>query len=199
MTFTPNIPQANDIISQSQLLLLNNFGQLNVKYGTSGDHFAFDNNNADETNRHAKVTLPQLPTPSGTSPGNSVPTPPLSSGVFYVKAALSQSIPYYRKDNTTVDFPALPIRAMGRFLYNGGAVGTSFNLSKTSGDNTNTQTFSFTENMPDANYLILITTGRNTGSTIAPQYIPSSITNVQFDVNVSSLVTEFSIIILHYA
>ncbi len=41
MTYYPNIPQATDVPSQSQPLILSNFQQLNIQYGTSGDHVPF--------------------------------------------------------------------------------------------------------------------------------------------------------------
>lgn len=40
MTFNPNIPQATDLISQSQGQLLTNFSQANIAFGV--DHTAFD-------------------------------------------------------------------------------------------------------------------------------------------------------------
>lgn len=55
MTFNPSIPQAQDIMSDSQGDLLINFQQINVVYGTSGDHVAFDA--ASNKGKHNKVTL----------------------------------------------------------------------------------------------------------------------------------------------
>ena len=55
MTFNPSIPQAQDIMSDSQGDLLINFQQINIVYGTAGDHVAFDA--ASNKGKHNKVTL----------------------------------------------------------------------------------------------------------------------------------------------
>lgn len=53
MTFNPNIPQPKDIMSDSQGDLLTNNTQLNVYFGTSGDHVAL--NATSSLGRHTKV------------------------------------------------------------------------------------------------------------------------------------------------
>ena len=73
MTFNANIPQPSDLISVSQGQILINNQQLNSVYGTAGDHYAWDNADPGEQNRHAKVTLPGLP--SANPPGNALPAP----------------------------------------------------------------------------------------------------------------------------
>lgn len=172
---------------------------MNSVYGTSGDHFAFDNATAAEQNRHAKVTMPQLP--SANAPGNPVPTPVAAEGVMYVKSAVSQSIPYYRKDSSAVDFPMLPIRAMGRFNYTtGAAIGTAFNLSVTAGGGTTTQTLSFTEAMPDTNYLVVGQIMRAAAAATNIGVRSDTISVGSFQVYFAgSVPAEYSIMVLHYA
>jgi len=55
MTFNPGIPQAKDIMADSQGDLLINFDQMNVVYGTAGDHVALDA--ASNKGKHNKVTF----------------------------------------------------------------------------------------------------------------------------------------------
>jgi len=201
MSYEPSIPNAADIIATSQGQLKINFQQLNSVYGTSGDHFAFDNATSAEQNRHAKVTMPQLP--SANAPGNPVPTPVAAEGVMYVKSAVSQSIPYYRKDSSAVDFPVLPIRAMGRFNSTTGAdIGTPFNLTVSAGAGTATQTLSFTESMPDTNYLILVSIGATTAnSNNVITYRSNTIMTGSFQLlfDPPALGAEYSVAVLHYA
>ncbi len=112
MTFNPEIPQPGDLISISQGQLLINNQQLNLVYGDAApagdpnsDHYAFDDGTAN-ARKHRKLRLPVLATS---------PTPDANDGVYYTKTVGAQSIPYYRKDAGTLDFPALPVRAMGQF------------------------------------------------------------------------------------
>lgn len=55
MTFDPNIPQPEDDMSLSQGDLLTNFSDLNIVYGSSGDHVAL--NAATDRGKHKKVTF----------------------------------------------------------------------------------------------------------------------------------------------
>ena len=57
MTYNPNIPQANDIISGSQLDLLTNFGQIDdgVSTGIANDHVSLTDGTATNRGRHANI------------------------------------------------------------------------------------------------------------------------------------------------
>lgn len=57
MTFNPNIPQANDIISSSQPQILTNFSQLNTLFGI--DHVEYNNATAANRGKHTKITYVQ--------------------------------------------------------------------------------------------------------------------------------------------
>lgn len=54
MTYNPNIPQATDIISQSQPLILTNFSQLNTVFMV--DHVEYDNATAGDRGKHTSST-----------------------------------------------------------------------------------------------------------------------------------------------
>ena len=55
MTFSPTIPQATDLISNSQADLLTNFGQLNTQYGA--DHDGFNTGSGNGSGMHDQVTF----------------------------------------------------------------------------------------------------------------------------------------------
>lgn len=198
-SYTPNIPQPSDDPSDSQDVILQNFQTLNNLYGTTGDHYPWTNQTAALGSRHAKVTLPIVPNSTGTPPGDVVPTPAADEGVIFTQSAISQSIPYYRKDLGTLNFPLLPVRAMGRFNFTtGAAVGTAFNLAVTAGAGSLIQTLSFTENMPDANYLVFVSCIQ-TGNNISGTPINGTLAVGSFNVTLTSQTVEYSVMVLHYA
>ncbi len=114
-SYTPNIPQAADNPSNSQSQLLGNFQTLESLYGTSGDHYAWDNTNPAETAKHAKVTMPGLPT--ATAPGNLLPTPASGNLAIFAQNRNGQTTPFLTRDGLVPTafvgniWPLLPIKA----------------------------------------------------------------------------------------
>ena len=130
MTFNDQIPQPADIIATSQGQLLINDQQLNLVYGTSGDHFAWNNTTSNEQNKHAKVSLPGLPTTN--PPGNVLPTPGVSEGaLFAITDGTDSTRPFWRRDNNngTSEYSLLSIRAFGSFAGVTAATINAMNLS----------------------------------------------------------------------
>lgn len=129
MTYNSAIPQAGDLISTSQSQLLTNYGQINIKYGTSGDHYDFTNANAGEQNRHAKITLPGLPT--ATAPGNVLPTPGAGEGALYGLTTANVTRPFWRRDALAgaPEFSLMPVRAFASFDQTGAILGNAMNIS----------------------------------------------------------------------
>lgn len=111
-SYTPNIPQPGDDPSDSQDQILQNFQTLNTGYGTTGDHYPWTNTTPVEGRKHAKVTLPGLPTAN--PPGDIIPTPGLNEGVQFGLTTASITRPFWRRDNTTLNFPMVPIWAFGQ-------------------------------------------------------------------------------------
>jgi len=109
-TFDKDIPQAGDDPSVSQGQLLQNFTTLDSVYGTSGDHYAWSNTNSAETARHAKVTMPGLPTDN--APGAIVPTPNADDGVMFALKT-DKTRPFWRSNSNTTNFPMTPLWAFG--------------------------------------------------------------------------------------
>jgi hypothetical protein len=154
MTYTPSTPEASDIIAQSQAVLKTNFEQLNLVYGTSGDHFPFDDTDSNEQFKHAKVTLPRLP--QANPPGNVLPTPGAGEMALFCDVSGGFSQPYYRRDTATVNIPIAPIQAFGEAT--GAAVpvltSNSYNISSVTLA-ASVYTFNFTEALADTNYAVM--------------------------------------------
>lgn len=65
--YNPAIPQATDLISNSQPQILGNFGELNTQFGV--DHVAFNTGSANGDGTHKQITFdnaPSAPNPTGT-------------------------------------------------------------------------------------------------------------------------------------
>lgn len=159
MSYDPNIPQASDVIATSQGQLLTNFGQLNSVYGTSGDHYAYDNATPGEQNLHAKVTLPRLPTAN--PPGNVLPTPAAGITAIFSQAAGGQSNLYYRRDGLTTNYPLSPIKSYVNFTTTGAngaqTINQSFNIASVSQSGGGTAiTITLTNPMQSGTYGVLI-------------------------------------------
>jgi len=127
MTYTANIPQATDDPSQSQGLILQNFMQLNSQYGTAGDHVAFTA--VDNNGKHNKATFLDQ---SGAVSPSSPPVPPGASQVVefgYTKTGVT--MPYYLRDNVTIQFPISPIKAYAQSTISGNTITANdyFNFS----------------------------------------------------------------------
>lgn len=110
MTYNPNIPQATDNPSNSQSQILANFQQLNMQYGTAGDHVPFtaSTNNG----KHNSVTwldqTAQLPI-----------VPVANELIAYGITKSGVTMPYYVRDSissATTQFPLAPIKAYASFL-----------------------------------------------------------------------------------
>lgn len=73
MAYDNNIPQSNDLISQSQSQILQNFVQLDTQYGSSGDHVEFTALTNNGTHKKVTVTSVQAD-PAQTFPASMVYT-----------------------------------------------------------------------------------------------------------------------------
>lgn len=198
MTYDPEIPQTGNLISDSQSDILTNFQQLNLVFGDinpgddpNSDHYAYDDASAN-ARKHRKVRLVRQ------AAGAGVPTPAATDGVMYVTAAAAQTIPFYRKDAGVLDFPLLPVRAMIRFTRANPpvVVGTAFNATVASiGGSAFQFLITFTENMPDANYIITEgVVGTSANMLRIQNLLVNSFEIIQVDPNV----TELMLVVMHY-
>jgi hypothetical protein len=195
MVYIADVPNAGDVISQSQSILLENFRELNLVYGDTApvadpnsDHYAYSDTSGN-ARKHRKVRLVRQ------AAGAGIPTPAATDGVMYSRVSATQTIPFYRKDAGTVDFPLLPVRGMIRYNAGTGAVvGTAFNLTVTAGAGTAVQILDFTEVMPDANYIVLAMTSTGSGSSVV-----NIIDATQFQITASNAAGERHVVVFHYA
>ncbi len=142
--FTQNIPQPGDNPSFSQDQLLQNNLTLNAVYGTNGDHYAWTNVNASEQAKHAKVTMPGLPT--ATAPGNALPTPAAGNDAIFSLTRNGQTTPFLTRDGLVAVAPAppaplvniwplMPLKAYASITLIGGVgvatVNDSYNINTT--------------------------------------------------------------------
>jgi len=153
MTYNPNIPAANDILSNSQSQILTNFGQLNTVFGI--DHVPFYPSVAN-SGKHAKVTLPE---------GGDAATL-VNEIALYCKDLSSVSTLYLRKENngTVIQISGVdPIAsAQGRTFLPGGLIlawGSSASVS-------NGGTVSFASAFPNNCFGVQVTI--NIASTVSP-------------------------------
>ena len=98
MTYNPNIPQSNDLISQSQGQFLTNFSQLNTIFDV--DHVTYDNATVANRGLHRKVTFPAVITdPNQTAPISSL----------YIKTVSGSSQLFFQNGNGAAN--VIPITA----------------------------------------------------------------------------------------
>jgi len=197
--FSPNIPQPGDNPSVSQDQILQNFQTLNAIYGTSGDHYPWTDTNSIEVAKHAKVTLPGLPTSS--APGNILPITVIGNCAIFAQSAdpnLGPTYPYIVRDGLvptaplTNIWPLLPIKAYGSLTataINAVSINDQFNVSSVTasgGSPNQTFTVNLVNAMKSTNYGVILT---NTRITSAESY--SIISNNQFRINTNGIPSSF--------
>ena len=155
MTFNPEIPQAFQIIAQSQPQLLTNYQQLNLVYGDdqppgdpNSDHFPFDDA-TQNARKHRKIRLPDT---------SSEPyTPVANEGVAYARTdSDNETFPFWRRDTLTTDYPMIPVKAFGESSVANPAVLTpnSFNIASVTRVQAGVYRFDFSIAFPDTNYVV---------------------------------------------
>jgi len=167
-SYTPNIPQPTDDPSDSQDQILQNFQSLQNIYGTSGDHYPWTNTTPIEGFKHAKVTLPGLPTTN--VPGNLIPAPAAGNCAIFGITRNSQTTPFVARDGlpspTPPDFvnlwPILPIKAFVTFTVVANAappqvqtINQTFNITSITRNPATTYDFVITNAMRTITYGIL--------------------------------------------
>jgi hypothetical protein len=200
-SYTPNIPQPGDDPSDSQDQILQNFQTLNSLYGTSGDHYPWTNTTPTEGAKHARVTLPGLPTTN--VPGNLVPTPGNGNCALFAVTRNSQTTPFIARDGlaspTPPDYvnlwPLLPIKGFARVsstAYNNATLVQSFNIATvTAAGASPNQTFTFTltNQMRTTDYGILALSSTVASFNFTLSY--TIVSNQQFTVRVNGNAVAF--------
>jgi len=183
MTYTPNIPQANDDPSASQPLILSNFQQINSQFGTDlttgtgGDHILLTASSGN--GKHNRVTFLDQ---SGAVAG--VTAAGVNQNVFYGNTQSGITMPYYKRDALPTVWPVSPIKAYARVTATGvpeaQTLSNSFNITSVNLAVT-TYTFTITNAMlNDTNYSVFVFPNR--GSVIASLTV-ATVNSTTFTVN----------------
>jgi len=149
MTYDPNIPQATDIISQSQGQLLTNFGQANTAFGI--DHTAFSV--VANQGFHKKVTFQAVI-------ANPNQIGPIAS--LYTKTGTSKSELFYQNDSNAGAVSQITggagIGAAGWVCFNGntGAINSSLNIASVTRNSAGNYTIAFTRNFSATSYVACV-------------------------------------------
>lgn len=106
MTYNPNIPNANDLLSDSQGDIKLNFQQANVVF--DANHYTF--NAAANKGKHKFISLPVLANYAAI-----VPAPVSGEGTIYTKTAGSARNIFYTPGASTNEFQITNCRATGDF------------------------------------------------------------------------------------
>lgn len=94
MAYVSNIPQPNDLLSESQGDILGNFQSANTTYGIN--HYPFDNATVGQIGKHKFVEMPvSAVIPAGLIAGD---------GTVYAKTANAATQLFYSPDNSTNEY-----------------------------------------------------------------------------------------------
>lgn len=157
MTYNPNIPQASDIISQSQAQLLTNFQQADLIFDV--DHVTFDNATVADRGKHRKADFIRL----GADPGSAA-----TQLVVYEKLSGTSSELFFQRDNvatvTQLTGGGITAAAWVHFENGNPPINVrSFNVTSVVFNSTGNYTVNFTRNFTDTFYVAIIN-GYQTGT-----------------------------------
>lgn len=158
MAYDPNIPQASDFISNSQLAILTNFQDLNTIFGE--DHVTW--NAASRNGRHEAVRLQEQAAD---------PTTQSAEGSVYTKLTSGNDELYYRyqSNGTVMQLTSGGGLAQGLVMFAAGITSSlgvgpatftsSFNFNAAITLGLNSATFTFASAAPSTNYVVLCLPG----------------------------------------
>jgi hypothetical protein len=188
MSYNPNIPQASDLISQSQPQLLTNFSQLDTAFAV--DHTAFSV--ASQQGQHKQVTLqaplgsdPNQTTPIATIYSKASPTT-TTSDLYYQSGVLSSNV---------VQLTGGGITAAAWCQFNGSTstLNSQYNVASIVRNSAGNYTINFTRNFTGTNYVVLITdNGISTISSIT--YVSRSVSAFRFLLNSNQDATDINVV-----
>lgn len=193
MAYDNAIPQATDLISQSQAQILENFRQLDLQYGTSAasDHVAFTA--AANPGTHKQVSFSSEP---------SLPFPAVSEHSFLYER-LTGAVPQisYLEYQSSGSSEIAPISPKVFCVFNSNLVVapfmnivSSFNVNSATTSRTgSTFTIGFTKALPNANYLVQLTRGGTPGTIF---YSGKTTSSISITVNPIAGTDEFILVVM---
>lgn len=146
MSFNPNIPQSTDIPSQSQGEILTNFQQLNTVFDI--DHVPFNDATVADRGKHDQSTYIELAVD---------PTTAVDEVAVYSKDQGGVAELFYRRESNGAVGQLTIFKAWASFTGSPVAIQDSFNISGIVRNAAGNWTVSFTNNLPNANYAVLVT------------------------------------------
>lgn len=169
MTFNPLIPQATDLISNSQAQLLANNGQLNAQYGA--DHDGFNTGSGNGSGMHDQVTfLANQSKPSLTR--NSV------AGVsgLYCNEVSSVSCLFFQNSTQNIQLTGAT-NVSSKYITLPGGVIMQWGSFTISAGQTQSSTINFPISFPNAIFSVQITTQNSAPTNNAPSYTTGGTSN----------------------
>lgn len=162
MTFNPNIPGANDLISQSQSEIQTNFAQSNTIFDI--DHVTFDDATSADRGKHRKSTYIEV----------ADPTTVANEMAMYAKAVSGATRLFLRQENNGTIFqfsgPDPTAAATGQTFLPGGII---LKWGTTSANGTTAITFAGLglSNFPNNCWQVMVNPVTTTGPTVANDYV----------------------------
>lgn len=159
MTYNPAIPNANDIISQSQSQIKTNFGQADIIFDVN--HITFDNATVVDRGKHRKVDFIR----QTVAPGSAA-----TQLVLYEKLVSTNSELFFQRDNVATEVQLTSgnptIGTNGSTFLPGGII-----LKWGTATVTNTQTVNFITPFPTACFQVILQPINNQAVTVANDYV----------------------------
>lgn len=147
MSYTPGIPNATDLISQSQSQIKTNFQKIDsATNGFAVDHVTLTDNT--DGGKHKKSTYIQQ---------GSDPTPSAGEASVYTKAVGSRTELFYRGESSGPITELSSVKAWGSFNGSTGTLTDSMNVASVVRNSAGNYTVNFTDNLANANYAVLAT------------------------------------------
>lgn len=147
MSYNPNIPGPNDLLSQSQGQIQTNFSQIST--WTAVDHIGITT--ASNTGEHAQVTLP--------APGTAGSPSGLESTLYSAPGTADNTKTQLFFKNALAVFPISPIKAFGTFSVSGSTITLSngSNMGSPSYSSAGRYVINLSITLPSSSYAVIAT------------------------------------------
>jgi hypothetical protein len=163
MTYNPAIPQANDIIAQSQSQIQTNFSQADLIFDVN--HVTFDDATAADRGKHRQIDFTRLVADPGSD---------ATQLALYEKLSGTSSELFFQRDNvaTVTQLTGGGITAAAWCQFNGNTAGTNpptqgFNVTSVQRVSAGSYVLNYTRNFTTTTYAIVVFPSFNsTGVTV---------------------------------
>lgn len=182
MTYDPNIPNANDIISASQAQLKTNFGQADLIFDIN--HITFDGSPGPDRGKHRKVEFIR----QVGNPGSSA-----TQLVLYEKLSGASSELFFQRDNvatvTQLTGGGITTAAWAQFNGTTATLNEQFNVSSVVRNSVGNYTVNFTRNFVTTNYCVQLFPSFN-GNGITMQLLSRAVGSLNFNLKNNAVLSD---------